>query len=135
MDMIAQGEFDVITSTCLFHDHRAGAVVCPFADPQVERTPLHGGSLRVLCVLQCAAEDCGRTARPRHQPGDAAAFYENFTARAAATEGMRAKLAACGHRPTRGRLWRRGEAALMNYCGLNAGFALLADAVRTSTAA
>ena len=118
VDMIAQGEFDTI-----YHEHvfyfTITALEPLFARhglriTQVERTPLHGGSLRVFVRhATYAAEDSVAELRATETSAgvNTAAFYENFAAQAAATrEALRAEIGCiAGRRPTRGRLWRRGE--------------------------
>ena len=102
VDMIAQGEFDTI-----YHEHvfyfTITALEPLFARhglriTQVERTPLHGGSLRVFVRhATYAAEDSVAELRATETSAgvNTAAFYENFAAQAAATrKALRAELAA-----------------------------------------
>ncbi len=130
VDMIAQGEFDTI-----YHEHvfyfTITALEPLFARhglriTQVERTSLHGGSLRIFVRhATYAAEDSVAELRATETSAgvNTAAFYENFAAQAAATrKALRAELAAL--RAAGQRVAAYGAAAkgstLMNYCGLNA---------------
>jgi len=130
VDMIAQGEFDTI-----YHEHvfyfTITALEPLFARhglriTQVERTSLHGGSLRIFVRhATYAAEDSVAELRATETSAgvNTAAFYENFAAQAAATrKALRAELAAL--RAAGQRVAAYGAAAkgstLMNYCGLTA---------------
>ena len=91
---------------------------------QVERTPLHGGSLRIFVRHATHAAD-NSVAELRAAEAlagvNTAAYYENFAAQAAATrDALRSKLAAL--QAADQRVAAYGAAAkgstLMNYCGL-----------------
>jgi len=128
VDMIAQGEFDTI-----YHEHvfyfTITALEPLFARhqlriTQVERTPLHGGSLRIFVRHATHAAD-NSVAELRAAEAlagvNTAAYYENFAAQAAATrDALRSKLAAL--QAADQRVAAYGAAAkgstLMNYCGL-----------------
>ena len=128
VDMIAQGEFDTI-----YHEHvfyfTLTALEPLFARhqlriTQLERTPLHGGSLRIFVrhATHAADNSVAELRAAETLAGvNTAAYYENFATQAAATrDALRSELAAL--QAADQRVAAYGAAAkgstLMNYCGL-----------------